>query len=71
MWPLRVYNILGMIIHQLTGAPYDAFLHERIFQPLGMSATHHNDVRAIVANRAEGYDLGEWAVAQVLPYPVE
>lgn len=50
------YNILGMIIHQLTGAPYDAFLRERIFQPLGMSATRHNDVRAIVANRAEGYD---------------
>ena len=50
------YNILGMIIHQLTGAPYDAFLRERIFQPLGMSATYHNDVRAIVPNRAEGYD---------------
>ena len=50
------YNMLGMIIHQLTGAPYDAFLQERIFQPLGMSATRHNDVRAIVPNRAEGYD---------------
>ena len=49
------YNILGMIIHQLTGAPYDAFLRERIFQPLGMSATRHNDVRAIVPNRADGY----------------
>jgi D-alanyl-D-alanine carboxypeptidase len=50
------YNLLGMIIHQLTGAPYDAFLHERIFQPLGMNATRHNDVRTIVANRAEGYE---------------
>ena len=50
------YNLLGMIIHQLTGAPYDLFLQERIFQPLGMTATRHNDVRAIVANRAEGYE---------------
>lgn len=50
------YNILGMIIHQLTGAPYDTFLREHIFQPLGMSATRHNDWRAIVPNRAEGYD---------------
>jgi len=50
------YNLLGMIIHQLTGAPYDTFLQERIFQPLGMSATRHNDWRAIVPNRAEGYE---------------
>ena len=50
------YNILGMIIHQLTGAPYDAFLQERIFQPLGMNATCHNDWRAVVPNRAAGYD---------------
>ena len=56
------YNLLGMIIHQLTGAPYDSFLQERIFQPLGMSATRHNDVRAIVPNRAEGY---EWANEQL------
>jgi CubicO group peptidase (beta-lactamase class C family) len=49
------YNLLGMIIHQLTGAPYDTFLQERIFGPLGMTATRHNDVRAIVANRAAGY----------------
>lgn len=53
------YNILGMIIHQLTGAPYDLFLHERIFQPLGMSATRHNDVRALVPHRADGYDRTE------------
>lgn len=49
------YNILGMIIHQLTSVPYDLFLRERIFQPLGMSATRHNDVGAVVSNRAEGY----------------
>jgi CubicO group peptidase (beta-lactamase class C family) len=48
-----------MIIHQLTGAPYDAFLDKRIFQPLGMKATRHNDVRAIVPNRADGYDRSE------------
>lgn len=50
------YNLLGMIIHQLTGAPYDTFLQEHIFQPLGMNATRHNDVRAIIANRADGYE---------------
>jgi D-alanyl-D-alanine carboxypeptidase len=56
------YNLLGMIIHQLTGVPYDAFLQERIFQPLDMNSTRHNAVRAIVANRAEGY---EWENEQL------
>jgi len=56
------YNLLGMIIHQLTSAPYDAFLQKHIFQPLGMNATRHNDVRAIVPNRAEGY---EWETDQL------
>ena len=56
------YNLLGMIIHQLTGAPYDTFLQQRIFQPLDMRATRHNDVRAIVPNRAEGY---EWENEQL------
>jgi len=50
------FNLLGMVIHQLTGAPYDVFLHEKIFAPLGMTATRHNDVSAIIPNRANGYD---------------
>ena len=45
-----------MIIHQLTGAPYDTLLDERIFTPLGMHATRHNAVRAIVPHRASGYE---------------
>ena len=50
------YNLLGMVIHQVTGTPYDVFLQERIFTPLGMTATQHNNVRAITPNRASGYD---------------
>ncbi len=37
------YNILGMVIHCLAGVPYDAFLQERVFMPLGMAHTRHND----------------------------
>ncbi|MEZ4861006.1 MAG: serine hydrolase domain-containing protein [Caldilineaceae bacterium] len=59
------YNILGMIIHQLTGAPYDAFLHERIFQPLRMNATCHNDWRAVIPNRADGYEREDGRVYRV------
>jgi len=57
------YNLLGMIIHRLTVAPYDTFLRERIFEPLGMISTRHNAVREIVPNRAAGY---KWADDRLL-----
>jgi CubicO group peptidase (beta-lactamase class C family) len=50
------YNLLGMLIHRVAGVPYDQFLQERVFGPLGMTATRHNDVRAIVPHRAGGYE---------------
>jgi CubicO group peptidase (beta-lactamase class C family) len=33
------YHLLGMIIQKITGKPYDDFLRERIFKPLGMTQT--------------------------------
>jgi CubicO group peptidase (beta-lactamase class C family) len=33
------YVLLAMIIHKVTGKPYGVFLHERIFEPLGMTRT--------------------------------
>jgi D-alanyl-D-alanine carboxypeptidase len=33
------YHLLGMIIRKVTGGNYDEFLHERIFEPLGMIQT--------------------------------
>jgi D-alanyl-D-alanine carboxypeptidase len=49
------YYLLGMIIEKVSGKEYGAFLHERIFQPLGMTATRVNDLRAIIPNRSTGY----------------
>lgn len=59
------YNILGMVIHQVTGKPYHEFLQDRVFAPLGMKA-RQNDWRAIVPNRANGYcwEDGEWKNCQ-------
>lgn len=56
------YNILGMVIHQVTGKSFNEFLQDRLFLPLGMSATRHHDWRAIVPNRAAGYcwEADEW-----------
>src|SRR5207237_10531038 len=39
----------------VTGKAYGTFLHERIFQPLGMTSTRVNDLTQIIKNRASGY----------------
>jgi D-alanyl-D-alanine carboxypeptidase len=48
------YYLLGMLIEKVSGKAYAEFLRERIFQPLGMSATRR-DTAGIVANRVSGY----------------
>jgi CubicO group peptidase (beta-lactamase class C family) len=50
------FNLLGMLIWRLTGMTYDVFLQQRVLGPLGMSATRHNNFRALIPQRATGYD---------------
>lgn len=59
----RNYNLLGMLIHRITGMPYDQLLQQRVFGPLRMEATRHNAVQEIVPNRAGGY---EWEDGRLL-----
>jgi CubicO group peptidase (beta-lactamase class C family) len=51
------YLTLGIVIHHVTGEFYGDFLHERIFQPLGMTTTRIISEADIVPNRASGYRL--------------
>jgi CubicO group peptidase (beta-lactamase class C family) len=51
------YVLLGFLIHKVTGEFYGDFLQERIFRPLGMSATRIISEADIVRNRASGYEL--------------
>src|SRR5204863_9376131 len=50
------YYLLGIIIENASGKPYWQFLDERIFKPLGMTATRSTDPRPIIPNRASGYE---------------
>jgi CubicO group peptidase (beta-lactamase class C family) len=50
------YLTLGVLIHRVTGEFYGDFLHERIFQPLGMNTRIISEAD-IVPNRAAGYHL--------------
>ncbi len=50
------YLTLGVVIHRVSGQFYGDFLHDRIFQPLGMNTRIMNEAD-IIPNRAAGYRL--------------
>lgn len=49
------YLLLSMVVRRSSGKPYDVFLAERVFQPLGMTATRLTRPEALIPNRAAGY----------------
>lgn len=49
------YFLLGLLIEQVTQQTLNAFLTERIFTPLAMTATQINDLRTVLRHRATGY----------------
>jgi CubicO group peptidase (beta-lactamase class C family) len=53
------YFTLAEIIHRVSGKPWDQFINERIFAPLGMTATRATNFFDIVANRAGRIRLGD------------
>jgi CubicO group peptidase (beta-lactamase class C family) len=50
------YYLLGIVIEKVTGKSYWQFLDERIFKPLEMNTTRNTDPKAIIPNRASGYE---------------
>jgi D-alanyl-D-alanine carboxypeptidase len=51
------YYILGVLIEKITGEKYGDYLAKTFFQPLGLRGTMYCDVRPIIRNRADGYDV--------------
>lgn len=51
------YVLLGVLVHKVSGRFYGDFLAERVFTPLGMTATRIISEADIVKNRAAGYTL--------------
>ncbi|MEO8169031.1 MAG: serine hydrolase domain-containing protein, partial [bacterium] len=49
------YVVLGLIIEQLSGMDYYAYVRENIFKPAGMTNSDSYDKAAAVSNRAQGY----------------
>ena len=57
------YHLLGYVIEQASGKSYWQFISERIFKPLGMTATRDRDPHDVIKNRAQGY---EWQDGQLV-----
>ena len=53
------YFTLAEVIARVSGKPWDVFLTERVFAPVGMSATRTTTTTALVPRRARGYTWRE------------
>ncbi|MGE8535662.1 MAG: serine hydrolase [Chryseobacterium sp.] len=51
------YYLLGLIIEEITGKPYEEVLKERIFDVIGMKNTGIENPKEIISNYAQGYDF--------------
>jgi D-alanyl-D-alanine carboxypeptidase len=49
------YDLVGVIIHRVTGAFWGDFVRDQIFRPLGMRTAGVNSDTGTVSNRAAGY----------------
>jgi CubicO group peptidase (beta-lactamase class C family) len=56
------YVTLGILVHKRTGRFYGDLLRERIFAPLGMTATRIISEAEIIPHRAAGYQLRDGAL---------
>jgi len=53
------YYTLAEIIHRVSGKTWGDFLSERVFSPLGMTATRVTSAFDVIPNRADGYVWNE------------
>src|SRR5947199_6930995 len=50
------YVLLAMIIQKVSQRSYESFLGERVFGPLGMTATRCDSLSDVITNRAALYE---------------
>lgn len=59
------YNLLGAIIQQVSGQPYEQFLQGHIFGPLGMDRTYYEHPEQIIPGRVTGHQSGPYGIQNV------
>ncbi|HEU4565846.1 MAG TPA: serine hydrolase domain-containing protein, partial [Gemmatimonadaceae bacterium] len=61
------YYLLGVVIERVSGQSYADYLRDHVFARAGLTATTYCDERAIIPNRARGYQLIEGRMVNTLP----
>jgi serine beta-lactamase-like protein LACTB len=61
------YSLLGMVVERQSGKPFEAYLQENFFGPLGMRHTTGLSHTGVVAGLATGYGEGPSAVPYFSP----
>jgi CubicO group peptidase (beta-lactamase class C family) len=54
------YYLLGAVIEKVTGGPWDVFVRDNVFLPLGMRDTAYDNGYDVVKNRARDYVYLSW-----------
>jgi len=53
------YVLLTYLIEKITGAPYETFVRDNLFTPLGMKDSGYDSNSAVILHRASGYVLNK------------
>ena len=56
------YTLLAALIERITEMPYDRFLQQEIFRPLGLESIHHCSPSPSEPHHARGYGLREGSI---------
>lgn len=60
------YQLIGLVIEKVTGAPYHDYFAANIFKPLGMTSTRGISEADIIPNRASGYERKDGKLGEPL-----
>jgi len=52
------YVLLGYLLEKISGQPYQDFVRDNLFAPLGMTESGYDSRAAIISHRASGYSPG-------------
>lgn len=61
------YTLLAAVIERVSGMPYERFLEQEIFKPLGLTSFHHCSPRPSAPHHARGYGLRNGSVLAAPP----
>lgn len=64
-----MYMVAGEVIHKVSGKPWDVFIKEKLFEPLGMSNTYASyKLSAAQINRITPHYMFDDSVIKTIPY---